>query len=67
MAAALEARREELVTVADRETDLGAGRLGGELTRTRYQLELFADVLQDGGYLEATIDHAGDTPIMHLT
>ena len=44
MAVALEARREELVTVAERETGLGAGPLGGELTRTRYQLELFADM-----------------------
>ncbi len=61
MAAAIEARREALVTVADRETALGLVRLNGELTRTRYQLELFADVVDDGAYLEATIDHAGDT------
>jgi NADP-dependent aldehyde dehydrogenase len=63
MAAALEAHRSDLVTVADRETGLGEQRLNGELTRTRFQLELFADVVDDGAYLEATIDHAGDTPM----
>ena len=61
MGRSLEKHREDLVAVADRETGLGPVRLGGELTRTRYQLDLFADVLDDGGYLEATIDHAGDT------
>jgi NADP-dependent aldehyde dehydrogenase len=63
MSAALEAHREELVAVADRETGLGPQRLNGELTRTAYQLDLFAEVLEDGGYLEATIDHAGPTPM----
>jgi NADP-dependent aldehyde dehydrogenase len=61
MADALEARREEVVAVADRETALGPTRLNGELTRTTYQLRLFAEVLTDGGYLEAAIDHPGDT------
>ncbi|GAB7191466.1 aldehyde dehydrogenase (NADP(+)) [Kineococcus sp. NUM-3379] len=59
----LEARRAEVVATADRETALGAGRLGGELTRTCYQLRLFAEVLEEGSYLEATVDHAGDTPM----
>lgn len=63
MADALEERRDELVRTADRESALGEGRLGGELTRTCFQLRLFADALEDGGYLEATIDHAGDTPM----
>lgn len=63
MGDSLERHREELVATADRETGLGPTRLGGELTRTHYQLDLFADVLEDGGYLEATIDHAGDTPM----
>src|SRR5207237_9748627 len=61
MADALEADRELLVTTADRETALGPARLNGELTRTTFQLRFFADVISDGGYLEATIDHAGDT------
>ncbi|MFU8874247.1 aldehyde dehydrogenase (NADP(+)) [Micromonospora sp. SL4-19] len=63
LADALEARRDDIVALADRETALGPARLGGELTRTCYQLRLFAEVLDEGSYLEATIDHAGDTPM----
>jgi NADP-dependent aldehyde dehydrogenase len=63
LAEALEGRREQIVAVADRETGLGGQRLNGELTRTCYQLGLFADVLDEGSYLEAAIDHAGDTPM----
>ncbi|GII28303.1 aldehyde dehydrogenase (NADP(+)) [Planotetraspora mira] len=63
MARSIEDRRADLVAVADRETALGEQRLNGELTRTCYQLDLFADVAEDGAYLEATIDHAGDTPM----
>ncbi|WP_448616886.1 aldehyde dehydrogenase (NADP(+)) [Modestobacter sp. URMC 112] len=63
LADALEARREDVVAVADRETALGPTRLNGELTRTCYQLRLFAEVLEEGSYLEAAIDHAGDTPM----
>src|SRR3712207_4228706 len=48
---------------ADRETALGTTRLNGELNRTCYQLRLFAEVLAEGSYLEAAIDHAGDTPM----
>src|SRR4051794_32532065 len=61
LADALEARRDDVVAVADRETGLGTTRLNGELTRTQYQLRLFAEVLDEGSYLEAAIDHAGDT------
>ncbi|GAA1612986.1 aldehyde dehydrogenase (NADP(+)) [Actinoplanes couchii] len=63
LAAALEPHRDRIVEVADRETALGPVRLNGELTRTCYQLRLFGEVLRDGGYLEATVDHAGDTPM----
>jgi NADP-dependent aldehyde dehydrogenase len=63
LADALEGRRDDVVTIADRETGLGTARLNGELTRTCYQLRLFAEVVEDGGYLEATIDHAGETPM----
>ncbi|MFD7026154.1 aldehyde dehydrogenase family protein [Promicromonospora sukumoe] len=63
LADALDADRDALVAEADRETALGPDRLGGELTRTAYQLRTFARVVLDGGYLEATIDHAGDTPM----
>ncbi len=61
LADALEERRDDVVAVADRETALGTVRLNGELTRTGYQLRLFADVIEEGSYLEAAIDHAGDT------
>src|SRR4051812_48042688 len=63
LADALEGRRDDVVAVADRETALGTARLGGELTRTCYQLRLFAEVLDEGSYLEAAIDHPGDTPM----
>jgi NADP-dependent aldehyde dehydrogenase len=63
LAAALDRDRERIVATADRESGLGTGRLDGELTRTCYQLRFFGEVLRDGGYLEAIVDHAGDTPM----
>ncbi len=63
LADALEARRDDVVAVADRETALGSTRLNGELSRTCYQLRLFAEVVEEGSYLEATIDHAAETPM----
>lgn len=63
LAQALDDNNAVLVDTADAETALGTSRLSGELTRTCYQLDLFAEVLEDGAYLEATIDHAGDTPM----
>jgi NADP-dependent aldehyde dehydrogenase len=64
LADGLEARRDVLVATAESETGLAATpRLDGELTRSAFQLRLFADAVEEGGYLEATIDHAGDTPM----
>jgi NADP-dependent aldehyde dehydrogenase len=63
MADALEACGEEVVALADRETGIGPTRLGGELRRTCYQMRLFAEVLDEGSYLEATIDPPGETPM----
>ncbi|MFF2861404.1 aldehyde dehydrogenase family protein [Streptomyces rubiginosohelvolus] len=60
---ALDAEAAEIMATADRETALGTPRLNGELTRTTYQLRLLADAVDEGGYLEATVDHAGDTPM----
>jgi NADP-dependent aldehyde dehydrogenase len=57
----LENNHEALVTAADDETALGTTRLNGELTRTTFQFRFFAEVLREGSYLEATIDHAGST------
>jgi acyl-CoA reductase-like NAD-dependent aldehyde dehydrogenase len=56
VAAALEAARDELVALADSETGLGTTRLGGELTRTRVQLQMFAEVIREGSFHEAIID-----------
>ncbi|MGQ0615490.1 MAG: aldehyde dehydrogenase (NADP(+)) [Acidimicrobiia bacterium] len=50
--------REALVAVADAETALGPGRLDGELNRTVAQLETFADLVEQGDYVEAVIDTA---------
>ncbi len=54
----LEARRAELVAIAKEETHLPDARLNGELTRTTFQLRIFAEVILDGGYLDARIDPA---------
>ncbi|MST31999.1 aldehyde dehydrogenase family protein, partial [Acidimicrobiaceae bacterium USS-CC1] len=58
VADALDAAVDELVPLADEESHLGTGRLTGELGRTTFQLRLFAEVLDDGGYLDATLDSA---------
>lgn len=58
VADALDANVEELVRIADDETHLGEARLSGEVARTTGQLRLFAEVVTEGSYLEAIIDHA---------
>ncbi|MFB8369388.1 aldehyde dehydrogenase (NADP(+)) [Pseudarthrobacter sp. NPDC055928] len=64
----LEQNREALEGAAARETSLAASRLSIELARTARQARLFAEVLDDGGYLEAAIDHAtATTPDTRLT
>lgn len=55
---ALDAARDELVVIADEETRLGAARLSGEVARTTGQLRLFASVVEEGSYLELTVDDA---------
>ncbi|WP_210479226.1 aldehyde dehydrogenase (NADP(+)) [Naasia sp. SYSU D00948] len=54
----LDEHADELTRAGDHETALGDPRLRGEVTRTTGQLRLFADVVEEGGYLEAVIDHA---------
>lgn len=58
---ALDANVTELVAIADEETRLGATRLTGEVARTSGQLRLFATVVEEGSYLELTIDDADAT------
>ncbi|QLD12062.1 aldehyde dehydrogenase (NADP(+)) [Microbacterium oleivorans] len=57
VAEGLDARADDLVTLAGSETHLAEGRLRGELKRTTFQLRLFADVLAEGSWLDARIDH----------
>ncbi|WP_433469662.1 aldehyde dehydrogenase (NADP(+)) [Spirillospora sp. CA-128828] len=56
IADALEAARAELVALADEETRLGGPRLNGELSRTTFQLRLFAEQVLDGAFYDARID-----------
>ncbi|HKT57771.1 MAG TPA: aldehyde dehydrogenase family protein, partial [Microbacterium sp.] len=53
---ALQAASAELVPLAQRETHLSEARLTGEVVRTATQLRFFADVIEEGSYLEATVD-----------
>ena len=58
VAEAMEQHSDELVRLAQAETHLAEGRLRGELTRTTFQLRLFAAEVVRGEVLDATIDHA---------
>ncbi|GAA0528727.1 aldehyde dehydrogenase (NADP(+)) [Saccharopolyspora thermophila] len=58
LATALRDNETSLVELADAETALGDRRLTGELARSAAQLDMFADVLDDGAFCEAVIDHA---------
>lgn len=54
----LDRAADDLVPIAIRETHLGEPRLRGELSRTTFQLRLLAEVLEEGAYLHARVDHA---------
>ncbi|MFD0691058.1 aldehyde dehydrogenase (NADP(+)) [Actinomadura fibrosa] len=56
VADALEAARAELVALAGEESHLGETRLNGELTRTTFQLRLFAEQVREGAFYDARID-----------
>ncbi|WP_189306645.1 aldehyde dehydrogenase (NADP(+)) [Streptomyces cinerochromogenes] len=60
-AAGLDAARDGLVETADAETALGPARLTGELARTCYQLRAFADIVDEGAFLDVIINHPDDT------
>lgn len=61
VAEGLDAAADDLVAVAGTETHLAEARLRGELVRTTFQLRLFAEVLLEGGFLDARVDHADPT------
>ncbi len=52
----LDGSGEHVVEAADAETALGPVRLTGELARTTAQLRAFADVVEDGWFLDVRID-----------
>ncbi|MEU1124892.1 aldehyde dehydrogenase (NADP(+)) [Streptomyces sp. NPDC005899] len=49
--------REHVIEAADAETALGPARLTGELARTAAQLRAFAEVVDEGAFLDIHIDH----------
>ncbi|MFF4395521.1 aldehyde dehydrogenase (NADP(+)) [Streptomyces sp. NPDC001480] len=57
----LQAAKDWLVETADAETALGPVRLTGELARTCYQLRAFADVVDEGAFLDVIVNHPDDT------
>ncbi|MEU8704666.1 aldehyde dehydrogenase (NADP(+)) [Streptomyces sp. NPDC048565] len=48
---------EHVIEAADAESALGPARLTGELARTAAQLRAFAEVVDEGAYLDIHIDH----------
>ncbi|GAB7071266.1 aldehyde dehydrogenase (NADP(+)) [Mycobacterium hodleri] len=59
----IDARRAELIEIASTETGFTTAKLDGELTRAAFQFRFFGEVLDEGSYLEVTIDPPGDTPM----
>ncbi|AZS88024.1 aldehyde dehydrogenase (NADP(+)) [Streptomyces griseoviridis] len=57
----LEAAEDGLVETADAESALGPTRLTGELARTCYQLRAFADIVDEGAFLDVIINHPDAT------
>lgn len=63
IAQSLEHDRASLVEIAMSETGLPEARLDGEVTRTVFQFQLFAEAVREGSFLEVAIDHAAQTPL----
>ncbi len=58
VAQALREHRPELIRIADDETGLGSQRLDGEITRTAFQLDFFADLAATETSSEPVVDIA---------
>lgn len=58
IAESIEALGDELLETASQESNLPLARLTGERGRTCNQLRLFADLVEEGSWVEATIDTA---------
>ncbi|MFT4155214.1 aldehyde dehydrogenase (NADP(+)) [Parafilimonas sp.] len=54
----IEKLREQLVPLASEETNLPLARLNGEISRTTGQLTMFAALIKEGSWVEASIDTA---------
>ncbi len=54
----LEENRSEIVPLASKESNLPEARINGELGRTIGQTRLFANLIKEGSWVEATIDPA---------
>ena len=54
----LEAEKATIIPLASKESNLPEGRITGELGRTTGQIRLFAKLVEEGSWVEATIDHA---------
>ena len=63
MADELEVDGAALVEAAMVETALTRARLENELRRTAFQFRFFADVVEDGAFLDASVDHATESPM----
>jgi NADP-dependent aldehyde dehydrogenase len=58
IASEIEAIADQLVERATAETGLPAARIQGETARTCHQLRLFADLIEEGSWVDARIDRA---------
>jgi 2,5-dioxopentanoate dehydrogenase len=58
IASEIEALGQELISTASHESHLPEGRITGERGRTTGQLRLFADLVEEGSWVEASIDTA---------
>jgi NADP-dependent aldehyde dehydrogenase len=58
IASAIEDDRADIVAVAMQESGLPEARLNGELTRTVFQINTFAELVASGKYLDVKIDKA---------
>jgi NADP-dependent aldehyde dehydrogenase len=58
LARRLRERGPELHEICGRETGLPAGRLANELDRTCFQADLFAELIEEGSYVDAVLDTA---------
>ncbi|MFJ5830659.1 aldehyde dehydrogenase (NADP(+)) [Streptomyces sp. NPDC093089] len=63
LADVLREHTDELVGLAEEETRLGDVRLRSEVVRTCAQLEMLAEITEDGGHLDVMIDEADDTAV----